>query len=97
MELMRGQIVAEGEKWAHGMPQHKDGTPVEPPFPLVSDEFRANYEAITGKKIDNWGNNPLKPGTYVVVGNNYYDPANPKIKAAIDAGWKPEMKTIKGE
>jgi hypothetical protein len=116
MELLRGQITTQAEKWKRGTPTHRDGTPSAPPLPLVSDEFRDAYTKITGKQIDEWGNNPkevtkatapnqprdlqgnaLKPGTYVVVDGKYYDPANPKIKAAMNAGWKPEMTTVKGE
>ena len=116
MELLRGQIRGTAGKWNRIMPHKKDGTPVEAPLPLVTPEFREAYTKITGKQIDEWGNNPaevtkatapnqprdlngnaLKPGTYVVVEGKYYDPANPKIKAAMAAGWKPEMHTVKGE
>ena len=87
MELMRGQIAAEGEKWAHGMPQHKDGTPVETPFPLVSDDFRANYEAITGKQIDNWGNNPTKTTNTPAPIGNFKDGPGTYFKSP-DGGWR---------
>ena len=87
MELLRGQITTEAEKWQRGMPRHKDGTPVATPIPLVSDEFRSTYTKITGKQIDEWGNNPTKTTNTPTPVGNFKDGPGTYFKSP-DGGWR---------